>query len=275
MARQSARPIEARRRRWNWPHRISRAYRVGVSGVFRVVWNATTSSLLAVFNAANRATARHRPTYKPSPRPPLAASRLPKKPRVSAAELTQPGDGRRAGMLVSSGRGGRGGHAGPGRLRSGRLRANPASPKTVLRFGHSASDLRFEDFSGDLSHCATAAAVIALIEEPVYGQTMGRKSVAALLERLASIGANARDTKAVLGRLGLTWMQAGPLNCSVFRVRYDPFSDDVRWQHRSAYCVSFECWQGRPLLTVKADRPVYRCFLLFSADDGLIDWKAG
>ncbi len=104
---------------------------------------------------------------------------------------------------------------------------------------------------------------------------MGRKSVAALLDRLASIGASARDTKAVLGRLGLTWMQAGPLNCSVFRVRYDPFSDDVRWQHRSAYCVSFECWRGRPLLTVEADRPVYRCFVLFNADDELIDWKAG
>lgn len=272
MARQSARPFDARRRRWNWPHRITRAYRVGVSSVFRVVWNAVASSLVRMFNVANRATARHRPAYKPRTRLPLVPPRSLRKPRVTAVEVTQPGDGRRAGLLVSSGHGD---HGGLRRRGAGRARVSEASARSVFRFGGDAGDLRFEEFAGDLSHCATVAAVIALMEEPAYGRTMGRKSVAALLDRLASIGASAQDTKMILGLLGLTWMQAGPLSCKVFRVRYDPFSDDVRWQHRSAYCVSFESWQGRPVFTIEADRPVYRCFVLFNAEDELIDWKAG
>ncbi len=274
MARQSARPIDARRRRWNWPHRISRAYRVGVSRVSRFVWNATTSSLLRMFNAANRATAKHRSAHLVRRRNSGAAPLSKNKPRVTAAEVSASGDNRRAGMLVSTG------HKGLSRRRlsrrrAGRLPSDTPHTKGFLHFGSGSSDLRLEEFAGDLSHCATTAAVMALIEDPIYGCSMGRKSVAALLDRLASIGASARDAKTLLERVGLRWMQAGPLNCSVFRVRYDPFSDDVRWQHRSAYCISFECWRGRSILTTTADRPVYRCFLLFNAEDELIDWKAG
>lgn len=269
MARQSARPIDARRRRWNWPHRISRAYRVGMSGVSRFVWNATTSSVLRVFNAANRATARQRPANMVRRRNPISRPLAKNKPRVTAAEVSASGENRRARMLVSTGQKGTGGR------RAGRVRSDEPHAKGFLYFGSGSSDQRLEEFAGDLSHCATAAAVMALIEDPIYGRSMGRKSVGALLDRLASIGASAGEAKSVLEQVGLRWMQAGPLNCSVFRVRYDPFSDDVRWQHRSAYCISFESWRGRPILTISADRPVYRCFLLFNDDDELIDWKAG
>jgi len=134
---------------------------------------------------------------------------------------------------------------------------------------------KLDVFRGNLARCASSAAVLAVVEDAMAAGVPQGECYKAVLDRLALLGASVLSTKIVLRRLGLDWMQQGPAKRTVIRLQVDALTDAMRWQHKSAVCMSFEGWRSRRLFSVAGLRPAAKAYVFFNAAGEMIGWQAG